>query len=182
MSSLRQASSVRIAEALKDLLEDAAAPFWTESGETEWVYEGLLTFQRGTLPDFKKGSLNAPVVVVLPQGVSGRSSDRYQEQLGYQIGVALLRNVGEDVEGRQDVLDKLTAQVEQLQDFICWNTQQRLTLPAVMDGLTEIQPAHYARLILPFENEPIFDANMLREESVFLSVTNFTYFFSRQRG
>jgi hypothetical protein len=72
--------------------------------------------------------------------------------------------------------------MEQIQDFVCWENQQTLTLPAVLDdNSVEISPSHTARLILPFENNPMYDPQLLRTDGVFLSVTNFVYHFEKQR-
>lgn len=180
MATHRAATSVRIADAVLAALDDVGAPYWSESGETDWVVP--ITTSRGTLPDFYKSELMATRVVVVPQGVEGVSHDRRAEQQMYRIGVAVLKSVGADAVGRQAELDQLAALVEQIQDFLTWDSQQILVMPAVMNGVVELQPEETTRIVLPYTLDPIFDPTTLRNEGVFMSVTNFNYYFGKVRG
>lgn len=178
----RRGTSTRIAAALLAMLQDNSALYWTESGETDWCMP--ITFSRGNLPDFNKNSQLATAKgVIIPSSIEGVEHDRgFTEYLDYTISIGVVRNVGTDAAGRESVLDDLISLVEQIQDFVTWNSQQILALPAVLDNLSaEIQPAHTARLLLPFTASPLFDPVLLRNEGIFLSITNFLYHFEKQR-
>jgi hypothetical protein len=136
------------------------------------------------MPELDKRELTTAKGVIIPAAIEGTESDRgATEYFDITIAVGISKNVGTQAQGREGEIDDLVSLVEQVQDFISWDSQQVLTLPAVVDGaLAEIQPAHTARLLLPFSNSPIFDPQLLRSEGVFLSVTNFIYHFETIRG
>jgi hypothetical protein len=178
----RRGASTRIAQALLALLNNGSAPYWAETGDSGWG--STVTFSRGALPELNKQDLATAKGVIIPAAIEGSEYDRgANEYFDITISVGISKNVGVQAQGREGEIDDLVSLVEQVQDFISWDSQQILTLPAVVDGsMVEIQPAHTARLILPFSNNPIFDSQLLRAEGVFLSVTNFTYHFETIRG
>lgn len=176
----RRAAGTRIAEAVLTSLENVSAPYWTESGETQWVIP--VTFQRASVPEAQKEKIQVAKCFVTLGGVEGNVHDRAWEYLRYTVAVGVMRSVGVNAATRESDIDDCVSLTEQIQDFLCWDSQQTLELPAVLDGSsTEIQPAHSARLILPFENNPIYDPQMLRTDGIFMSVTNFVYHFEKLR-
>ena len=177
----RRATGTRIAQALLTLLNNASAPYRTESGETDWVQP--VTFQRSSAPEMQKENIRTAVGFVMLAGLEGSEYDRAFEYLRYTVSIGIARSVGINAASRESDIDDCVSLAEQVQDFLCWDTQQTLVLPAVVDGdSTEIQPQHTARLVLPFENNPMYDPQMLRTDGVFLSVTNFVYHFEKQRS
>jgi len=176
----RRAAGTRIASAVVDLLQDGSAPYWSESGETSWVVP--VTFQRSSVPEAQKEKIQVAKCFVMLGGLEGKVHDRAWEYLNYTVAIGVMRSIGINAASRETDVDDCVALVEQIQDFLCWDTQQTLELPAVLDGNSnEIQPAHSARLILPFENNPIYDPQMLRTDGIFMSVTNFVYHFEKLR-
>lgn len=177
----RRGTSTRIASALLSLLNNGLAPYWSQSGETSWG--STITFSRGALPELSKTDLQTAKGVIIPAAIEGTEADRgANEYFDYTVSIGISKNVGVQASGREAEIDDLVSLVEQVQDFVSWDSQQVLTLPAVLNGSgVEIQPECTARLILPFSNSPIFDGNLLRNEGVFLSVTNFIYHFEKQR-
>ena len=177
----RKAAGTRIADALLDLLQDETAPYWTESGETDWVLP--ITFQRSSVPEMQKEKLQTAKCFLVLGSLEGNEHDRAWEYLRYTIAVGVARSVGINAANRESDIDDCLSLVEQIQDFVCWDNQQTLILPAVLDGNSaELQPAHTARLIMPFENNPIYDSQILRTDGVFMSVTNFVYHFEKLRS
>lgn len=177
----RKAVGTRIADAVYTLLGNGSAPYWTQSGETDWVLP--VTFVRSSAPEMQKENLLTANCYVVFGAVEHSEHDRAWEYLRYTISVGVAKSVGVNAAGREDDVEDCLSLVEQIQDFLCWDTQQTLTLPAVVDGdSNEIQPAHTARLILPFENNPAYDPQVLRTEGVFLGVTNFVYHFEKLRS
>lgn len=177
----RKSVGTRIADALVTLLNNESAPYWSQSGETDWVIP--VSFQRVSVPDMKKENLLQAKCFVVLGALEGAEHDRAWQYLDYTLSVGVAKSVGVNAPGRESDFDDCVSLMEQIQDFICWDTQQSLTLPAIENGNSvEIQPAHSARLILPFENNPMFDAQILRTEGVFLAVTNFVYHFEKLRS
>lgn len=165
----RRAVETRIALAVLGLLESG-------------TFELAATFSRGSLPVFKKELLSETQVVVVPSRKEGGAIDRQREQLRIDIGIAVTKSVGIGATGRELEVEELLGLVEQIQDWISLRENQILTLSAIEDDTeAEIQPAHNARLVPPFINDPIFDPKVLREEGIFLSVSTFTYHFEALR-
>lgn len=177
----RKATGTRIADAVHDLLQDGSALYWSQSGETDWTIP--VSFVRSSVPEMQKENLLTAKCYVVFGAVEHGENDRAWEYLNYTVSVGVAKSVGVNAAGREDDVSDCLALVEQIQDFLCWDTQQTLTLPAVVDGdSNEIQPAHTARLILPFENNPAYDTQILRTEGVFLGITNFVYHFEKLRA
>jgi len=176
----RKATGTRIAEAVLTLLQNGSAPYWSQSGETQW--NSPVTFQRSSVPEAQKEKIQVAKGFVMLGGVEGNIHDRAWEYLRYTIAVGVMRSIGVNAATREADIDDCVSLSEQIQDFLCWDSQQSLDLPAVLDGSSnEIQPAHSARLILPFENNPIYDPQLLRADGIFMSVTNFVYHFEKLR-
>lgn len=165
----RRAVETRIALAVLTLLESGS-------------FELGATFSRGSLPVFKKELLAETQVVVVPARKEGGAIDRQRDELRVDIGIAVTKSVGIGTTGRETEVEELLGLVEEIQDWISLRANQILTLPAIENGVPAvIQPAHNARLVPPFVNDPIFDAKVLREEGIFLSVSVFTYHFEALR-
>jgi hypothetical protein len=176
----RKAVGTRIADALLTLLQNGSAPYWSQSGETSWVLP--VTFTRTCVPEMQKEKIQTPKGFVVVGSVEGTEYDRAFEYFDFTIGVGIAKSIGVNSSGRESDVDDCVSLMEQIQDFVCWENQQTLTLPAVLDdNSVEISPSHTARLILPFENNPMYDPQLLRTDGVFLSVTNFVYHFEKQR-
>lgn len=177
----RKATGTRIADALLTLLQNGSAPFWTQSGETDWCMP--VTFQRSSVPEMQKEKLQIAKGFVVLGSVEGNEHDRAWEYLRYSVTIGLGKSIAINAASRESDVNDCLSLVEQIQDFVSWDSQQTLVLPAVLDGDgAEIQPAHTARLILPFENSPIYDSQLLRTDGVFLSVTSFVYHFEKLRS
>lgn len=176
----RKAVGTRIADAVLDLLENGTAPYWSESGESDWTIP--VAFIRSSIPEMQKENLLTAKCYIVFGAVEHNEYDRAWEYLRYTVSVGVAKSVGVNAAGREDDVNDCLALMEQIQDFLCWDSQQTLTLPAVLDGdSNEVQPEHSARLVLPFENNPAYDTQVLRTEGVFLGVTNFVYHFEKMR-
>ena len=135
------------------------------------------------MPEAQKEKIQTAKCFVMLGGVEGHVYDRAWEYLRYTVAIGVMRSVGVNAAARESDIDDCVSLVEQIQDFLCWDSQQTLELPAVLDGnLNEIQPSHTARLILPFENNPVYDPQLLRTDGIFMSVTNFVYHFEKMRS
>jgi hypothetical protein len=177
----RKSVGVRIADAVLTLLENGSAPYWSESDETDWVIP--VAFERSAVPEMQKENLQTAKCFVVFGAVEHNEHDRAWEYLKYTISVGVAKSVGINASSREVDVEDCLSLVEQIQDFLSWDSQQTLTLPAVVDGNSvEIQPAHTARLILPWENNPAYDPQVLRTEGVFMGVTNFVYHFEKLRS
>lgn len=177
----RKATGTRIADAMLTLLQNNAASYWTESGEDDWCMP--VTFHRSSVPEMQKEKLQIAKGFVVFGGVDGNVHDRAWEYLKYTITVGVGKSIAINAASREQEVNDCLSLVEQIQDFICWDSQQTLILPAVLDqNSTEIQPSHTARLFLPFENNPVYDAQILRTDGVFLSITSFVYHFEKLRS
>lgn len=161
--STHRAIETRIAIAVLTLLESGS-------------FELDATFSRGSLPVLKKELLSSAQVVVVPSRKEGGAIDRSRDQLRIDIGIAVTKSVGVGATDRETEVEELLGLAEEIQDWISLRANQVLTLPAV-----GAQPAHNARLVPPFTNDPIFDPKLLREEGIFLSVSVFTYHYEALR-
>ena len=176
----RKATGTRIADAVLTSLQNVSAPYWSQSGETQWCVP--VTFQRSSVPEAQKEKIQVAKCFIMLGGVEGNVHDRAWEYLRYTVAIGVMRSIGVNAATREADIDDCVSLAEQIQDFLCWDSQQSLDLPAVLDGNSnEIQPAHSARLILPFENNPIYDPQLLRTDGIFMSVTNFVYHFEKLR-
>jgi hypothetical protein len=170
----------RIVNAMLTLLENEVAPYWSESGQTDWFMP--ISFQKTSVPEMQKEKLQTAKCFLMLGGLEGKEHDRAWDYLRYTVAVGVAKSVATGSASRESDFDDCVALTEQIQDFISWDSQQTLTLPAVFDGgSVEIQPENSARLILHFENNPIYDPQILRTEGVYLSVTNFVYHFEKLR-
>ncbi len=118
---------------------------------------------RQNLPVIKKENLNKTRVTCSFSAKVSDELDRVLESVQYTVGVAVAATGT-----RQDEAFTL---VEEIQNWLGLRSNRQLTTPSGP-----------VSLLLPFTVDPIFDARLLREEAVFLSVSLFNYLFEQPRA
>jgi hypothetical protein len=131
--------------------------------------------RRARLPVIKKDQLSAgsPDVTVSPASMAGDEQDRGSELLLYSVTVGVTANVGDPESSYADAAEDL---VEEIQELLASEDNQTIDLTGSGSDLDR-----YAILELPYENDPIYNVQLLREAGLYQSLTVFTYQIERSR-
>jgi hypothetical protein len=105
--------------------------------------------------------------------MAGDEQDRGSELLLYSVTVGVTANIGDPESLYADAAEDL---VEEIQELLASEDNQTIDLTGSGSDLDR-----YAILELPYENDPIFNVQLLREAGLYQSLTVFTYQIERSR-